>query len=65
MLISSRKKSESIMIGDDVEVMIVEIQGDRVRLGITADKVVPVHRREVYDAIQRDKQKPIELRYGN
>lgn len=65
MLILSRKKSEGIMIGDDVEVMIVEIQGDRVRLGITADKVVPVHRREVYDAVQRDKQEPTELGYGN
>jgi carbon storage regulator len=43
------------MIGDDVEVTIVDIRGDKVRLGITAPKAIPVHRREVYEAIQREK----------
>ncbi len=55
MLVLSRQKDESIMIGDDVEVTIVDVRGDKVRLGITAPRSIPVHRREVYDAIQREK----------
>jgi carbon storage regulator len=55
MLVLSRQKDESIVIGDDVEVTIVDVRGDKVRLGITAPKEIPVHRREVYDAIQREK----------
>ncbi|GAG02530.1 unnamed protein product [marine sediment metagenome] len=55
MLVLSRKKDESIMIGDDVEITIVGVRGDKVRLGITAPKSIPVHRREVYNAIQREK----------
>ncbi len=55
MLVLSRRKDESIMIGDDVEVTIVDIRGDKVRLGITAPKTISVHRREVYEAIQREK----------
>jgi carbon storage regulator len=55
MLVLSRQKDESIMIGDDVEVTIVDVRGDKVRLGISAPKDIPVHRREVYDAIQREK----------
>ena len=55
MLVLSRRKDESIMIGDDVEITIVDIRGDKVRLGITAPKTIPVHRREVYEAIQREK----------
>ena len=43
------------MIGDDVEITIVDVRGDKVRLGITAPKSIPVHRREIYDAIQREK----------
>jgi carbon storage regulator len=43
------------MIGDDVEIIIVDVRGDKVRLGITAPKCIPVHRREIYDAIQREK----------
>jgi len=43
------------MIGDDVEVTIVDVRGDKVRLGITAPKSIPVHRMEVYEAIQREK----------
>jgi carbon storage regulator len=56
MLVLSRQKDESIMIGDDVEITIVDVRGDKVRLGITAPKSIPVHRREVYDAIQREKK---------
>jgi carbon storage regulator len=55
MLVLSRRKDESIMIGDDVEITIVDIRGDKVRLGITAPKNIPVHRREVYETIQREK----------
>jgi carbon storage regulator len=54
LLVLSRHRDESIMIGD-VEVTIVDIRGDKVRLGIEAPIDVPVHRREVYDAIQREK----------
>jgi carbon storage regulator len=55
MLVLSRQKDESIMIGDNVEIIIVDVRGDKVRLGITAPKDIPVHRREIYDAIQREK----------
>jgi carbon storage regulator len=56
MLVLSRQKDESIIIGDDVEVIIVDVRGDKVRLGITAPKNITVHRREVYEAIQREKK---------
>ena len=52
MLVLSRKKNESIIINDHITVTVVEIRGDKVRLGIDAPKEVTVHRREVYDAIQ-------------
>ncbi|UCE48944.1 MAG: carbon storage regulator CsrA [Phycisphaerales bacterium] len=55
MLVLSRQRDESIMIGDDVEIIIVDVRGDKVRLGITAPKNIAVHRREIYDAIQREK----------
>lgn len=51
MLVLSRKINESIVIGDDVVVTIVDIRGDKVRLGITAPRDVPVHREEVYQLI--------------
>jgi len=56
MLVLSRQRDESIMIGDNVEIIIVDVRGDKVRLGITAPKDIPVHRREIYDAIQREKE---------
>jgi len=56
MLVLSRQKDESIIIGDDVEITIVDVRGDKVRLGITAPKSISVHRREVYEAIQREKK---------
>lgn len=56
MLVLSRKKNESIVINDDISIVVVEIRGDKVRLGVEAPKEVPVHRREVYDAIQRSVQ---------
>ena len=60
MLVLSRQRDESIMIGDDVEIIIVDVRGDKVRLGITAPKCIPVHRREIYDAIQREKKQKKE-----
>ena len=56
MLVLSREKDESIMIGDDVEIFIVNINGNRVRLGITAPREISVHRREVYEAIREKEQ---------
>ena len=53
MLVLSRKKYQKILIGDDIEIVVVEIRGDKVHLGITAPKEVPVHREEVYDKINR------------
>ena len=55
MLVLSRQKDESIMIGDDVEITIVDVRGDKVRLGINAPRSVTVHRKEIYLAIQKDK----------
>lgn len=57
MLVLSRHRDESIMIGDDVMITIVDIRGDKVRLGIDAPQEIPVHRQEVYEAIKRENQK--------
>ena len=54
MLVLSRKKNESIVINNDITIVVVEIRGDKVRLGVEAPKEIPVHRREVYDAIRRN-----------
>ena len=56
MLVLSRKVNETIVINDDIEITVVDVRGDRVRLGIVAPRKVPVHRREVWDAIQRQKR---------
>ena len=56
MLVLSRKKNESIVINNDITIVVVEIRGDKVRLGVEAPKEVPVHRREVYEAILRNAQ---------
>jgi carbon storage regulator len=53
MLVLSRKKNESIVINKDITIVVVEVRGDKVRLGVEAPKEVPVHRQEVHDAIQR------------
>ncbi|MBO7679867.1 MAG: carbon storage regulator CsrA [Thermoguttaceae bacterium] len=53
MLVLSRYKDQSIFIGDDIVVTVVDVRGDRVRLGIDAPPNVPVHRREIYEAIKR------------
>ena len=59
MLVLSRKKTEAIYIGDNIRIVIVDVQGDKVRLGIEAPKEVPVHRHEVFEAIKGlDNDKP-------
>ncbi len=55
MLVLSRQKDESIMIGDEVEITIVDVRGDKVRLGINAPRNIAVHRKEIYLAIQKEK----------
>jgi carbon storage regulator len=64
MLVLSRHRDESIMIGDDVVVTIVDIRGDKVRLGIEAPQSIPVHRQEVYDAIQRENRRATQTGSG-
>jgi len=61
MLVLSRQRDESIVIGDNVIVTIVDVRGDRVRLGIEAPREISVHRREVYDAIQRENQQASQI----
>ncbi|MEQ9411275.1 MAG: carbon storage regulator CsrA [Fuerstiella sp.] len=56
MLVLSRKKSESVVINDDIVITVVEVRGDKVRLGIQAPREIPVHRKEVLDAILRESQ---------
>lgn len=58
MLVLSRKKNESIVIDGNIKIVVVEIRGDKVRLGVEAPKEVPVHRKEVYDAIEAEAEKP-------
>jgi carbon storage regulator len=70
MLVLSREKDESIMIGDDVEITIVDVRGNKVRLGINAPREVSVHRKEIYLAIQKEKQQggmdaPLAHKDGN
>jgi len=62
MLVLTREKNESIVIGDGIVVTVVELRGDKVRLGISAPTQVPVHRQEVYDAIHRKIKEPEELK---
>ena len=57
MLVLSRQRDESIIVGDNVQITIVDIRGDKVRLGIEAPPDISVHRKEVFDAIQRENRK--------
>jgi carbon storage regulator len=61
MLVLSRQRDESIMIGDNIVVTIVDIRGDKVRVGINAPTEIPVHRQEIYEAIQRENQRAARL----
>lgn len=54
MLVLSRQRDQTIMIGDDIEITVIDIRGDKVRLGINAAPEIPVHRKEVYEVIKRE-----------
>ena len=60
MLVLSRQSDETIVIGDSIRVTIVEVRGDKVRIGIDAPRDVTVHRQEIYDAIQKNTQGTVE-----
>ena len=62
MLVLSRQRDETIMIGDNIEVTVVDIRGDKVRLGINAPKEISVHRKEVYDAIKRENREAAQVK---
>ena len=62
MLVLSRQRDETIMIGDDIEVTVVDIRGDKVRLGINAPREISVHRKEVYDAIRRENRAAAQVK---
>lgn len=61
MLILSRKTNERIMIGDEIEISVVEIRGDQVKLGIVAPRTISVHRKEVFDAIQEENRAAVQV----
>jgi len=61
MLVLSRQRDQSIVIGDNVVITIVDVRGDKVRLGIEAPGEIPVHRQEVYDAIQRENRQSDQM----
>ena len=62
MLVLSRQRDETIMIGDEVEITVVDIRGDKVRLGINAPRHIAVHRKEVYEAIKRENRAAAQVR---
>ena len=62
MLVLSRQRDESIIIGDNVVITIVDVRGDKVKLGIEAPREISVHRREVYEAIQRENRQAALLK---
>lgn len=62
MLVLTRKVLQSIVIGDDVEIVVLEVRGEQVRLGIRAPKNVSVHRKEIYDQIQDENKSSSEVR---
>jgi len=62
MLVLSRQRDQTIMIGDDIEITVVDIRGDKVRLGINAPAEIPVHRKEVYEAIKRENKVAAQVR---
>lgn len=61
MLILTRKKDESIMIGDDIEITVIDIQGDKVKLGISAPKNVSIHRKEVFTEIKEENLRAVNI----
>jgi carbon storage regulator len=65
MLVLSRQRNETIMIGHEVEVTVIDIRGDKVRLGINAPRAVSVHRKEVYEAIKRENEAAAQMQPGD
>jgi carbon storage regulator len=65
VLVLTRKANQSIMIGDDIEVSVLAIMGEKVRIGIEAPRAVPVFRKEVYEEIQEDKDAAAAQRYAS
>ena len=61
MLVLSRHKDQTIMIGDNIEITVVDIRGDKVRIGITAPSKIPVHRKEVYEAIKHENKQAANI----
>jgi len=60
MLVLSRRKNESVIIGDNIEIIIADVRGDKVRLGINAPREISVHRKEVYKEIQLQREKTVK-----
>ena len=65
MLVLSRKPNESIIIGDNVEIKVVEVRGEQVKLGITAPRDIPVHRKEIYDSIHKQNLSAVQQKHTN
>lgn len=61
MLVLSRKKGESIVVNNNITITVVEVRGDKVRIGVQADKDIPVHRKEIFDAIQENEGKKTSI----
>jgi len=62
MLVLSRQKDQTIMIGDNIEITIVDVRGDKVRIGIAAPSNIPVHRKEVYEAIKQENKQAANVK---
>jgi carbon storage regulator len=65
MLVLSRQRDETIMIGDEIEITVVDIRGDKVRLGINAPTSIAVHRKEVYEAIKAENHRAAQINHGD
>ena len=63
MLVLARRINESIMIGDDIEVIVIDIKGDQVKVGVKAPKKITVHRKEIYDEIRQENITALNTRF--
>lgn len=62
MLVLTRKLNEAIMIGDDIEITILAVEGEQIKLGINAPKNVDIHRKEIYQSIQQENSEASEIK---